>query len=289
MDALVAALDAATMVVVFTGAGASAESGIPTFRGSAASWWAGPLGVPVMGFFGTPFGWTRAPWLAWPVYDRTMRRAVLTAQPNAAHRGIAALATPLREVRVATQNVDGLHQRAGTPAAHVAEVHGTLWRDRCTKCGAAAAAVDPATVGEAVYAPHAVPYCPDCGGWPRPDATLFGECTPYEQTRRADAFVVEAVRVIEKAPAEPARAVVLIVGLSGKVGTCNHYILRLAGLGVPTFVVDPAPSMFTDKLAVHHVVTHVALPAAAAFEQLAARGVYGAPETWAHSVSAPAQ
>lgn len=233
MNELVAAVHAADTIIVFTGAGASAESGIPTFRGSAASWWAGLGGIVVLPLLGTSYGlWRFWPSAAWPLYDRGMRRAVLAARPNDFHKKLAQWLYAGKDVRVITQNVDGLHQRAGIPKVRVAEVHGTLWRNVCCACKAIVDEVDPVTIADDVYEAHAVSYCSACGGNPRPDATLFGErCPPIE------------LDLMDKLAVQSGNTIVLIVGLSGIVSTCDWNIHKLREC--PTFIIDPvAPTKY---------------------------------------------
>ena len=108
-------------VVVFTGAGVSAESGIPTFRGEGGLWRSFRAED-----LATPEAFARDPALVWEWYE-WRRGLVRAAEPNAAHRAIAAIPGAV----VVTQNVDGLHARAGS--TDVVELHGNLFRDRCTR------------------------------------------------------------------------------------------------------------------------------------------------------------
>src|SRR5207245_9139428 len=136
MELLKAAVDAIRKtqprkIVVLTGAGVSADSGIPTFRGQGGLWRnyrAEDLA--------TPEALARNPLLVWEWYE-WRRSIVREAEPNAAHRAIASLA----EAQVVTQNVDGLHQRAGSQ--NVIELHGNLFRTRCARDDARRDAFDP--------------------------------------------------------------------------------------------------------------------------------------------------
>ena len=169
-------------IVFFTGAGVSAESGIPTFRGKGGLW--EKFKVEELA---TPEGFFRNPAKVWEWYDMR-RKAVAKAQPNDAHRLMALLERECGDVWVITQNVDGLHQRAGS--GNVIELHGNIWRVRCLKCGA--------TYYEfRTPLPEYPPKCKECGGMLRPDVVWFGEPLPvdaleraWELSRTADIFVV---------------------------------------------------------------------------------------------------
>ncbi len=111
-------------VVVLTGAGISADSGLATFRGADGLWnGADPRELA------TPEAFARDPRLVWRFYD-WRRKQALAAAPNLAHRALAVLEAERGAVAIVTQNVDGLHERAGS--ASVVRLHGTLWRLRCT-------------------------------------------------------------------------------------------------------------------------------------------------------------
>lgn len=199
---------------MFSGAGASADAGIPTFRGEGKALWMYAGGV-LLPFFGTPFGWRWAPWLVWPAYRRWFAPALLAALPTAFHRLLAALPELGVPVRVVTQNVDGLEEVAGLLPSYVAQVHGTARRVVCSACDATLwdCSTDIADVGS----------CPTCGGWPRPAATLFTEPLPTDAMERADRFTARATR----------ESVLLIVGLGGAVPTSDPFI-RAVGRVVPS-------------------------------------------------------
>ncbi|MDX1500605.1 MAG: NAD-dependent deacylase [Woeseiaceae bacterium] len=166
--ALVARLARARRVCVLTGAGVSAESGVPTFRDAQSGLWAryDPLELA------TPEAFERDPALVWRWY-RWRRELVAAALPNPAHRALARLAGRVSDLTLVTQNVDGLHQRAGSP--EVIEFHGNLFVDRCAVEGIAVDA-DPAA---------AVPRCPGCGGPVRPGVVWFGEAIPADALERS--------------------------------------------------------------------------------------------------------
>lgn len=124
----------------------------------------------------TPEAFSRQPDLVWSWYQ-WRRRLVAEAQPNPGHRAIAALQRGLEQVSLVTQNVDGLHQRAGSP--DVVELHGNLFSNRCSTpgCGREARAED-LDVGTP-------PPCPGCGARMRPGVVWFGEALPEEALERA--------------------------------------------------------------------------------------------------------
>ena len=170
---------AAESVVVFTGAGVSTESGIPDFRGPDGMWARhDPDDFSYQRFMGSVEGRRRY----WAV-GRELYGAVRSARPNAAHRAIVELDRLGLLDCVITQNIDDLHQRAGTPPEKVIELHGNATRVRCLGCGAAS------TRDEAqarLEAGEAVPACRDCGGILKPHTVLFGEPMPLEATRHAE-------------------------------------------------------------------------------------------------------
>src|SRR5690348_16877881 len=114
-------------IAVLTGAGISAESGIPTFRGAGGLW---------RNFraedLATPAAFERDPKLVWEWYD-WRRSLIARAEPNAAHRALAELEQRKKDFSLITQNVDGLHDRAGS--RRLLKVHGDIWTQRCTLCG----------------------------------------------------------------------------------------------------------------------------------------------------------
>jgi len=157
-------MEAAGAVVVVTGAGVSAESGVPTFRGAGGLWRsfrAEDLATP--GAFG------RDPRLVWEWYD-WRRQGLATARPNAAHDALARLERAhAGSFLLVTQNVDGLHAAAGS--RKLVEVHGSIWQVRCTACGRE-------RYERAVPLATLPPTCPACGGLERPGVVWFGEALP---------------------------------------------------------------------------------------------------------------
>jgi NAD-dependent deacetylase len=172
--AAAAALAAASRVAVLTGAGVSAESGVPTFRASDGLWEGHRIEDVA-----SPDGFRRDPKLVWEFYNG--RRAnVARVRPNPGHAALADLEARYGDgFTLVTQNVDGLHQTAGN--RNVLEVHGSLYRTRCTECGAVRdRGLDPLA--------H-MPTCELCGGLLRPDIVWFGEMLPDDIWERAVAAV----------------------------------------------------------------------------------------------------
>jgi NAD-dependent deacetylase len=155
----------ADKVLVFTGAGVSAESGVPTFRGGGnTTVWKG-LSFDMISSAGMLARDLPAVW-EWFNYRRGLL-AELKANP--AHEAIAGWQASFQDLTVVTQNIDGLHQAAGS--GNVIELHGNIWRGRCLECGSRH------DVRELRF-DDSVPLCFDCGGVVRPDVILFGEMLP---------------------------------------------------------------------------------------------------------------
>jgi NAD-dependent deacetylase len=170
---LVARLAAARRITVLTGAGVSQESGVPTFRDAQTGLWARFRPEELA----TPDAFRRHPRLVWEWYA-WRRQLVAAAQPNPAHLALARLERRAGSFQLVTQNVDGLHQRAGS--RNVIELHGNLTRTVCFEEGTRVSEWE-----ETVEVP---PRCPTCGGLLRPDVVWFGEPLPaaaMEQALRA--------------------------------------------------------------------------------------------------------
>jgi NAD-dependent deacetylase len=155
--------ETARRVLVLTGAGVSAESGVPTFRGggNTAIWKGMPFDVISSGAMlerNLPAVWE------WFDYRRDLLRA---CEPNAAHQAIASWQERFADLTLVTQNIDGLHQRAGS--RNLVELHGNIWRARCTVCS---------LVHEISAAGERSDACDECGHALRPDVVLFGEMLP---------------------------------------------------------------------------------------------------------------
>ncbi len=197
-DELRARLARARNVLVLTGAGVSAESGVPTFRGGGktAVWKGMPFDVISSGAMlehDLPAVW------AWFNYRRGVLR---TLKPNPAHEAIARWQDRFERFTLVTQNVDGLHHAAGS--RNVIELHGSVWRARCLTCNSRS------DLRESQFE-EGVPSCFECGSSMRPDVVLFGEMLPagaFEQAAmRAEScdlcFVVGTSAVVYPAASIP--------------------------------------------------------------------------------------
>ena len=223
-------LRAASHIVVLTGAGVSAESGVPTFRGVGGLWnQFRPEDLA------TPEAFARDPRLVWEWY--AMRRdTVIACEPNAAHHAMASFALRRGSMTIVTQNVDGLHARvarteAGSGDASAAmplELHGSILRDRCSECDARSEpiAVDASSVAT-------LPRCAHCGGLLRPDVVWFGEMLDHD--------------VLSAAEAAAARAdVCLVVGTSALVYPAAALPLRTRERGGAIIEVNPEETPMSD-------------------------------------------
>jgi NAD-dependent deacetylase len=208
-----ARLRAARSVLALTGAGVSAESGVPTFRGPEGLW---------REFrpehLATPEAFARDPKLVWEWYA-WRRECVAACRPNAAHLALAALDAAVPSFLLATQNVDGLHALAGS--RRMVELHGSLWRLRCTGCGTVTDDRRPSL-------PELPPRCP-CGALLRPDVVWFGESLPAAALERAFAAASEA-------------DVVLVVGTSALVYPAAALPHTAQSAGAFVIEVNPEPT-----------------------------------------------
>lgn len=215
-EGLSAALRACRHLVVFTGAGVSRESGIPTFRDAQTGLWAHYDAEQLA----TPEAFAADPDLVWGWY--AWRQAlVLGCEPNAGHRAIAALQDCVPKLSVITQNVDGLHQRAGS--RDVIELHGSLFQPRCAICAHDA----PSAVlqsGEKIPQRLPPPRCPECQGPIRPGVVWFGEMLPEIPWQRA-AEAVQACDLLlcvgTSALVYPAAALPMLAAQQGTVVQIN--------------------------------------------------------------------
>lgn len=163
IDRATAELRKAQRVCVLTGAGISAESGIPTFRDALTGLWEkfNPEDLA------TPEAFERDPKFVWDWYE-FRRELILKVEPNPGHYALAELAHLVPSLTLVTQNVDGLHQRAGSRG--VLEYHGNILRDRCT--------VEQIIADRSEDSRRGMPRCAACGGLLRPDVVWFGEAIP---------------------------------------------------------------------------------------------------------------
>ena len=174
IDRVIERLRAARRITVLTGAGVSAASGVPTFRGADGLW--RKVRAETLA---TPEAFENDPKLVWEWYD-WRRQKIRDAQPNAAHDVLAKWTRERPGVTVITQNVDGLHERAGTE--RLVRLHGSIWRLRCWQhCAAAPRDWHDDTTP----LPNLPPRCPHCNGLARPAVVWFGEPLDPEDVRRA--------------------------------------------------------------------------------------------------------
>ena len=225
-----AALARAVRVVVFTGAGVSAESGVPTFRGTGGLW---KTFKPED--LATPIAFGHDPRLVWEWYG--WRRAMVgRCRPNAAHVALARWMLSRPGVTLVSQNVDDLHERAARDVAGDAEaarraepvrLHGSLFHDHCTRCTYRAEArelVDATSIAT-------LPHCPECGGLLRPDVVWFGEMLPARAVEVAFAAAAEAEAC-------------LVIGTSGAVYPAAGVVHTAKAAGAQVMVVDPGHTEF---------------------------------------------
>ena len=220
------ALRSAQHVAVLTGAGISAESGIPTFRDALTGLWSRFHAEDLA----TPEAFARDPALVWSWY-RWRRERVLSAEPNAGHRALAELAARVPRLSLITQNVDGLHQRAGS--RDVVELHGSILRARCTGEGSTVDAWEEAEPGP--------PACASCGAPLRPDVVWFGEMLPEP----ALAAAWEAATSCD---------VLLSIGTSNLVEPAASLPWVAAGRGATVIVVNTTAEGQRSGPSVHHLI-----------------------------------
>ena len=196
----------------------SAESGVPTFRGEKGLW---------RGYRPEQLASVRAfrrnPEVVWQWYD--WRRGIVAyCEPNAAHNTLAAMEEVLCDFTLITQNVDGLHQAAGS--VNVLELHGNIWRVRCTEC-------THFSEDRRVPFPEIPPLCPQCNALLRPDVVWFGESL--------------AEHVLEAAWAAAARCgTMLVIGTSAVVYPAASLPLEAARSGARLIEINPVPTPLSE-------------------------------------------
>ncbi len=228
-------------ILVLTGAGVSAESGIPTFRGKDGYW--RNLDPAKLA---TPEAFAKDPGLVWQWY-RERRQRIRDAQPNPAHKAIAKLAQHAHEFLLVTQNVDDLHARAGSPKEKMVQIHGDIFVTRCSRCdfqfrdtGRGGSPEPPAP--SAIY-PHSgrlracperksngsiattsaqpdqeqkdIPKCSKCSALMRPGVVWFGEQLPWDELRRVENY-------LEAGPCD----FVIVAGTTATFGYIIDWALR---------------------------------------------------------------
>jgi len=197
-------------VFILTGAGVSAESGIPTFRGAGGLWRNYRIEAVA-----SPEAWARDPVLVWEFYSMR-RKMAKAARPNAAHVALAELESKIGErLFLCTQNVDNLHEQAGS--THVTHMHGELLKTRCERC------LREPFADDACYEPPvAIPRC-ECGGKLRPHICWFGE-VPF----KLDSIFAELERC----------ALFVAIGTSGVVEPAASFVAQVRARA-RTYYVGP--------------------------------------------------
>jgi len=220
-QSLIAALKCARRVVVFTGAGVSAESGIPTYRDLLTGLWKN-FDVEMLA---TPAGFRKDPAEVWGWYE-WRRKLIMRAQPNAAHLAVAHLARLVPKVTVVTQNVDNLHERAGSES--VIHLHGSYFSPRCFACARphTASPLDP-EVPDGGF-PIEPPRCPRCNGRIRPGVVWFGE--------RLDRFVFSQAK-------KPAKECDVLISIGASVEVQPAAMLPILAAKRKAKIVQINPSM----------------------------------------------
>jgi len=209
----------AEYVVALTGAGVSQESGLRTFRDAQTGLWAKHRSEDLA----TPQAFARNPKLVWDWY--AMRRQKLQdAQPNPAHFALAEMARHIPNFRLITQNVDGLHLKAGSPS--VVELHGNIQRVKCSSCGRQAQTWNNADEN--------VPRCDFCGELLRPDVVWFNESLP----RDALEIAIEAARNCQ---------IFFSIGTSGIVQPAASLAYGARNRGAVVVEVNTEPTPLTPK------------------------------------------
>ncbi len=214
------AIAAAQNVAALTGAGISVESGIPPFRGKGGVW----ERIDPMEYAHID-ALTQKPAKVWKVLFKEMSSMVGTAQPNDAHKGLAQLERQGRLQTIITQNIDGLHQKAGN--TDVIEFHGSFAWLRCMRCDKRCetdTAIDLAVIP---------PRC-ECGGIYRPDCVLFGEMIPPHHLMRSRQVSSEC-------------DLMLVIGTSATVHPAAMIPLTAKEAGAMIIEINPEPTPLTEQ------------------------------------------
>jgi NAD-dependent deacetylase len=229
LDAATRILRKARSALFITGAGLSEESGMPSYRGIGGLWEDPSKDEhPKIEFALSESMFSRQPEITWQRIGR-IQEACRGVTFNAAHAALARLEARIERAWVLTQNVDGLHEEAGS--RNVIALHGDLWKARCSVCSHEARV----TAEEAMAG---VPPCPRCGATLRPDLLLAGERTPSAKT-------AQIARELERG-----FSVVMAIGLSRLEPNVTHPVLLASVKGVPTIELNLAETTLSDTVAV---------------------------------------
>ncbi len=220
-------------VLVITGSGVSADSGIPTFRGAGGYWRTFKAEE-----LATPEAFARHPDIVWEWY-RERRATIAASNPNPAHEALVSLSRFARDFLLVTQNVDNLHERASADGhslspSQIVHVHGEIFTTRCTRC-------DYSRSDHGVPPEKGVPRCPDCSASLRPGVVWFGEQLDPRQIDRVRDFL-----------AGGACDVVLVIGTTALFGYIQQWALTATGGRGVAVEVDPHATALSDNM--DHVI-----------------------------------
>ncbi len=209
-------------IFVITGAGISAESGIPTFRGKDGLWRKGRSGADFdAAKLATPEAFARDPQVVWEWYEERRQR-IRAAQPNAAHKFIAHLARQADDFLLVTQNVDDLHFRAGLPNEQTVQIHGSIFETRCSRCASQMTSNNPSC---AISRP---PKCERCGALMRPGVVWFGEMLDPQKIEDVESFLA-------RGPVD----LTLVIGTTALFGYIVDWAIRARGAKGELIEINP--------------------------------------------------
>lgn len=248
VDAARSVIDAAERIVVLTGAGISTDSGIPDFRGPNGVWTKNPAAEKASDIS----YYLRDPEVRAAAWENRLHTPAWTAEPNSGHEAIVDLEHRGKLHALVTQNIDGLHQKAGTGSDKVIEVHGTVWFTRCWDCQ------DRRPMAEAltrVRAGETDPPCEVCGGILKSDTISFGQALVPEVIDRAmqvsdecdvllavgsTLSVFPAANCVPRAKAAGARVIIVNGGETGMDRYADHLLVGQIGDILPVLVAAPS-------------------------------------------------
>ena len=204
-------------IAVLTGAGISAESGVPTFRGEGGLW-KQFRAVDLA----TPEAFSRDSKLVWEFYN-WRRQLVAPLSPNPGHFALAEIESRVPRFTLITQNIDGLHEKAGS--RNIIELHGNLWRVRCTRC-------ETVTEDRRIPLPK-LPACESCGSFLRPHVVWFGEMLEPQVLNAA----YEAIGSCD---------LMIVIGTSGTVQPAASMGVQAKGNGAAVAEINLEPTPYSD-------------------------------------------
>lgn len=227
IEQLAQAINRAERILIITGAGLSADSGLPTYRGVGGLYNGNTAeGLPIEAALSGPM-LQRDPALCWK-YLAELGRACLGAQANAGHRAIAELQTLKPHCWLLTQNIDGYHRAAGSPDERLIEIHGQLAPLYCQSCGAE----EPDLAAQLNR--ELPPRCPQCAGVLRPPVVLFEEMLPERAINTLYAQLAEGFEVV------------VTIGTSASFAYIVEPVLRARKAGGFTADINPAKTQLSD-------------------------------------------